>query len=217
MFTFNIIEKAQEVFGKVSPVDFSQAMSVVEAGYKSNAKTPIFPEAIARQPVTNEDENLKGGIKRAIQTGIPLFDRVEMRIPSTDGAVEIFQMPDSTIFHYSRAKKSEITQLKGRNGAVMETMGNEFYTIRTYGFIINGEKVGGDYIEKNTMPMKKMQSMDALMDAGSSFQIDSLIANVLGIFHVTPIYIDFPPMPGYSNVQPFELHFMQDEPIELVI
>jgi hypothetical protein len=219
MITFNINEAAQRVFGIPTPFSVTDAVDAAVAAY---TVLPIYPEAIIKRPITNDDVNRAANIYRATQTGVPMFDWIQLKLPrakgdNSHGALDEFIFPDSTIMHLQKAKRSVITPLAGRDGAVVEIVGNDFYRIRMYGFIINGQRVAGNYIENNAFPLEKMQAMENLVSINEAMPIFSEIANALGVFHVTPQYIDFPPMPGFANVQPFEIHFVQDEPIQLIM
>lgn len=217
MIKFNIQEAARQVFNLPGYI-FEAGNAAAEAALTVNHIAPIYPEALTQTTETAQDIYAINN-RKSDQTGIAMFDKIDFAYTRDGDDVNIvnFRLPDSTIIHPTRTKKKVITELNGRDGAVTEITSNGVWKLRIYGFIINVERVNNVLVESNAYPLDKIKAMAETFEVGKSMRIISRLCEYLKIFHVNVDFIDFMPMPGFSNVAPFELHLTQDEPIELII
>ncbi len=187
-----------------------------KATFNIYAQIPIFFPG--KHDDTEELLTLEGTLKHSDQTGIPMWDYFQFDLPAGEGVAdttvsvgsgyESFVMPDTTVCETEIYRKTVVTEMvKAKD--VIEIIGDGLWSMTFRGFIIN--------TESDTYPTDKKRSMQGAFKVGRAVKVISKLLNDMDIHDVVITGLRFPSMPGYANVQPFEMTAIEDVPIELVI
>jgi len=162
---------AREVFG-VNALYNVQAAK--DAAYTLYNVVPVYPEALVKQPIITAQDVYEVDNRKSI-TGVAMFDKMDFEYSKQGDDTNLisFRLPDSTIIHPNRTKRKVITELNGRSAAVTEITSNGVWKLRIYGFIINAEMIGGQFVESNTYPLEKVKAMAEVFEVGSSMRVIS--------------------------------------------
>ncbi len=157
----------------------------------------------------------EGNYSTSEQTGIPMWDKfvLEWDGNEEDSTISIakdnsYTMPDTTVCETSVQRNVVITPMVKAKDQI-EVIGEGLTRMRFTGYIIN--------TESDTYPTRQKQAMNDAFKAGASMKVTSKLLNDIGIHNIVILSLRFIPMPGYANVQPFEIEAIEDEPIELTI
>ena len=193
-FRINILELARQVFGigNIGP-------SVIF--------NPSTTPEIASVEVIEIDENFPSSVLDTPIIDILKF--VDGIDPVTGEKYEGIELIDVPIIDASRAKNIVKTAVQGRNGTVKELIALDDYSIRIRGLLVNHNSY--DPPEDDIIRLKNLEEIGAAID------VESELMRILGINALVIQRIDWPTLPGFTNVQPYLLQCLSDEPLELSI
>lgn len=184
-FNFNFSEAYKNVFG-----------GMIYAGPKVYNSETIKPVE-SLQP-----------LQLRSQTGVPIWDYVELLPKIIEGTGEQFQgylFPFETVVEAILPKKIVTTDIFGSDGEVEELMGIGDWEINIRGFIINYET--NDYPEAQVRELTRVCKLkDTIIDVEGTY-LNILGINALSIHRFSPR-----PTPGYKNMQAFEIEARSKQP-----
>ena len=142
------------------------------------------------------------------QMGVPVWDYVKLLPKIIQGTGERFDgydFPLETITEVSQQKKIVETDIFGSDGMVEELMGLGDWNINIKGFIIN--YASNDYPE---FEVRRLRYVCELKD--TDLEVESTFLNLLNINALSIHKLNFPPSPGYKNLQAFEIECRSKKP-----
>lgn len=199
---FNISNALKEVFGIYGRTPLFTLGSDQEPG-----ALPKFQDS---EPKTGEMNFAKNLV--APMTGVLLQDRFGFNFPldrKDKVGVEGYFLPVETVLELERAKIIVKTNMQGRDGSVKEYISMDDWSLNFKGFFIN--------YENDLYPEEKVETLLRIYEKKIPLKITSKWLSRWGIERVVMENISFPTFEGFSNVQPFELRCLSDDPITLTI
>jgi hypothetical protein len=225
--SFNIQDLTKQVFG-ITGVRF--AIPTLKAIANTAAKTTEFAagqllnEALYEKQVTANQNKQYTGIDivpaptaASVQSvlGTPIYEQITLTVPATvvNGAVTSkalsYSFPDWPLSDITPQWLIKKENTQGGIGTVKEFIQQDDFQMVIRGFLIN--YASQDY------PQQLLSDLWAVINAGKSLGITSLVPNLLGIHNIVITDAKFPPVEGYMNIQPFELNCLSDYPTILQI
>lgn len=140
--------------------------------------------------------------------GVPVWDVVsldEKLIEGTNDKFIGYSFPAEMTVEVSRAKNSIETDIVGMEGSVEELVSSGDWSITLRGFIINYESTA--YPEQEVRELSDVCKLkDTLMGVTSNY-LNNLEIEFLSLHNLR-----LPQLPGYTNVQPFEITAKSKQP-----
>lgn len=134
-------------------------------------------------------------------TGVPVWDYLQINPCHIEGTGESyagFRFPETTVIEAIRPKKIVSTDIVGREGTVDELVGLQDWELSIKGFIINYEST--DYPEEQVRALQELCELKS-----SQLECEGTFLTLLGIRYLNFYRLTLPAMPGYSNLQKFEI------------
>lgn len=189
-FNINIPALTQRIFG-INGYRIEEASYASIPEYKEVEVLPV-EEAVAYSSL-----------------GTPIYDIVRFKggvVPGTDQAYDGLDLVDFPLISLTRSKNIQKTIVAGRPGEVKELISLGDWQVAIRGVLV----ASGSALR----PVKEMKALQALADLPLALQVESELLNRLGINSLVIETIDFQPLEGFLNVQPYVLGCSSDEPIE---
>lgn len=140
---------------------------------------------------------------RGGQLGMPLFQ--PLVIKGVNGLDDL--LLESAVLSLSRTKNVVTTAIQGREGTVKEWINNGDWSITFNGFLV---AKGWDF------PIEATALFNEYMEVNQSLKLEHEVLNNLGIFEA--VVMDYAlPSTTYTNVQPYTIQLLSDNPFELVV
>jgi len=159
------------------------------------AKTGSYDSSLVATQQTITAKNILGQL---------LFEQITFKTPTM-----AYTFPDCPLIDITASKNIVTTPIQGRNGSVKEYISIDDYQVTIRGILINYDN--DDYPEELVYNLHQVFKVEA------ELQVLSPVLNLLDIHNLVIKDIKFPEVEGYSNIQPFVLQCLSDEPLELVI
>ncbi|MBI1228218.1 MAG: hypothetical protein GC192_23495 [Bacteroidetes bacterium] len=188
---FNLNDAYKEVFGFQTPL-----FGVVTN--KQSAQLPQYENV----PTIIEEDYQSSVDRISPGTGVLLADRLRF-----EDQGEIYALPHETVISYHQAKNIVKTAMSGKDGTVKEYISLDDWSITIQGFII-------DYDSSN-YPIDRVDELRKWFQKNKDLGVVSDWLTQLGIYRIVVTDLDLPALAGFSNVQPFEIRALSDEPVEL--
>lgn len=177
---------------------------------------PLVRYSLPEEPTPEEREADRYGTPLAPNAegtgllGLPVFARVEfLPMPGFPGIVL-----NDPLVEVSRDKLIVTTDVQGRDGSIKEYISNGDYAVTIKGILASDPmdgRVSRRYPEAQVLALKKVVEVpEALPVAGRLFRL-------LGIQNLVIKGVSWPSLPGFTNLQAFELRCLSDDPIELLV
>ncbi len=193
-FRVNLVELSRQVFGIKGfiPVIGGQKPTRIEFDDLPLIQvSEANATSILGTPI-REIIKFEGGV---IRSSGETFDPVELiDFPLTD-----ITLPKQVI----------TTAIQGRPGKVKEFIALDDYSVRIRGLMVEDNSY--DY------PREQVADMNALARVPQDIEVESEVMNLLGINNLVILKLDLPRLEGFTNVQPYILECISDDPIELKI
>jgi len=142
--------------------------------------------------------------------GLPIFTRVTFPANAFRGEVIL----DEPIVEVSREKLIITTDIAGRDGSVKEYISNGDYAVTIKGILASDPK-DGQYARR--YPTREVQRLKALINVPEALPVTGRLFQLLGIRNLVIKGESWPCLPGFTNLQAYELRCLSDEPIELSV
>ncbi|TGE23556.1 DUF6046 domain-containing protein [Hymenobacter metallicola] len=140
--------------------------------------------------------------------GLPVFARVEF-LAAAGWAQVVLNDP---IVEISRDKLIVTTEIQGRDGSVKEFISNGDYAVTIKG-VLASDPTDGRYARR--YPTREVQALQAVINAKEAIPVTGRLFKLLGIRNLVIKGHSWPALPGFTNLQAYELRCLSDEPIEL--
>ncbi len=204
---------ALDAFGR-SPF---QRYQLPPAGQPEQAQ----PKSLAQLPPAQPDNNPAGLLNLPLFAPATFYEVATGDKPVT-GADGSKQQPHGPalltltdpIVQVAREAVIVSTSIQGRTGQVKEYIGNGDYTISFKGVLASA---GADNSFTREYPTGQVQQLRELSEKGKTLFVACRLLQPLGITNVVVKRLSLPPMPGFTNLQAYELECVSDEPIELTL
>ena len=180
-------------------------------GYEFNAKYSL-PE----EPEPDDREADRYGMPLAPNNegtgllGLPVFAQVHfLPQPGFPGIVL-----NDPIVEVSRDKIILTTEVQGRDGSVKEYISNGDYAVTIRGILASNPldgRVARRYPEAEVLALKKV------VDVPEALAVGGRLFRLLGIRNLVIKSVSWPALPGFTNLQAYELRCLSDDPIELLV
>ncbi|MCB2379796.1 DUF6046 domain-containing protein [Hymenobacter sp. BT635] len=140
--------------------------------------------------------------------GLPVFARVEF-LAAAGWAQVVLNDP---IVEISRDKLIVTTEIEGRDGTVKEFISNGDYAVTIKG-VLASDPHDGRYARR--YPTREVQALQAIINAKEALPVTGRLFKLLGIRNLVIKGHSWPSLPGFTNLQAYELRCLSDEAIEL--
>lgn len=137
--------------------------------------------------------------------GTPIFETLSLDIPNTNDSLNF---EDAPVMSINMSKNIVLSRVQKRKGTVKEYINDGDYIVQIKGLLVNHD--GED------LPYDKISSLNNVALINQSLKVESRLLNTLGIHNLVITRVEFRPSP-MTNVQPYIISFLSDEPIELSI
>lgn len=199
-YSLNLRAMAAEAFGLTPLLRFQlptdNALQKKEQEYQKGHANDLYGT-----PYPPNDEG-KGVL------GLPMFQRVLL---GPVGREVVLQEPILTI---DRDHLIVTTEIQGRDGTVKEYIGKGDYAISLKG-ILAPPLTDGRYARR--YPEQQVQALRRVVDLGETIPIACRLCAQFGIYNVVVKSVSWPPLPGFTNLQAYELRLLSDDPPELLV
>lgn len=140
--------------------------------------------------------------------GLPVFTRVNFLAPAGWNRMEL----NDPLVEISRDKLIVTTEVQGRDGTVKEYISNGDYAVTIKG-ILASDPFDGRYARR--YPAREVQLLKQLCDLPEAIPVTGRLFKIFGIHNLVIKGVSWPTLPGFTNLQAYELRCLSDEPIEL--
>jgi hypothetical protein len=187
-------------------------------GYRTNAFDPDFGNVQGLKPGVRAEQGAHGSPYYAKDTmGVEYFLPVTLAYSDNgsagSGQLKKWNLPYPVISISSRKTIIE-TPLTERRGTVKELINIEDYDITVKGFIISAS---------NDLAEDAITTLRTIYEQNTPLSIQCPLTDIFllrpdrsGSDQVALREIRFPTIVGVKNIRPYELHFVSDEPFNLV-
>tara|TARA_R110002051_G_scaffold297564_2_gene363982 strand:+ start:36146 stop:36763 length:618 start_codon:yes stop_codon:yes gene_type:complete len=192
-FNINLTELYKSQFGIVAP-------TVATTTFIENEVTGN----LRNLTVLDDDRNYRN----YSEMGVPVWDIIELENLIEDGTGKEFngyRFPAETTLEASRTKKIVETNIVGLEGMVEELISLDDWQLTAKGFLIN--------YDSESYPAEKVRQLERACGLlHSNIPVVSEFMNLLGINYISIHELSLPQLPGYSNVQPFQITMKSKKP-----
>ncbi|MCC3159522.1 DUF6046 domain-containing protein [Hymenobacter sp. 15J16-1T3B] len=140
--------------------------------------------------------------------GLPMFQRVLL---GPVGGEVLLQEPIVTI---DRPKLIVTTEIQGRDGSVKEYISDGDFQLTIKG-ILAPPISNGQYARR--YPEAEVQALKRVLDLPEALPIACRLCGLHGIHNVVVKHRSWPPLPGFTNLQAYEIQLVSDNAPELLI
>ncbi|CAG2532927.1 hypothetical protein MAR621_03121 [Maribacter dokdonensis] len=192
-FNINLTELYKSQFGIVAP-------TVATTTFIENEVTGN----LRNLSVLEDDRNYQN----FSEMGIPVWDIIELENFYEDGTGDYFsgyKFPAETTLEATRGKQIVETNVIGLDGMVEELISLDDWQFNLKGFIIN--------YDSESYPSDKVKDLvRACSLRHTNISIVSEFMLNLGVGYISIHELSLPQLPGYSNVQPFQITMKSKKP-----
>lgn len=134
--------------------------------------------------------------------GTPVIDNLVLRLDDLE-----IQF-NEVMLTVSMTKNIVKTFVNGRAGSIKEYINDGDYSVSI---------VGGIYSQNQKYPVDDVKTFVELMKAAEAIKVTSKFLKYFSIHQIVVESYEVPQSKGFTNVQPFSITALSDEPIELLI
>lgn len=142
--------------------------------------------------------------------GLPVFARVEF-LPQPGFAGIVLNDP---LVEISRDKLIVTTDVQGRDGSVKEYISQGDYAVTIKG-ILASDPTDGRYARR--YPEAQVLALKKVVEVPEALPVAGRLFRLLGIQNLVIKSVSWPALPGFTNLQAYELRCLSDDPIELLV
>ncbi|MDF7813605.1 DUF6046 domain-containing protein [Hymenobacter sp. YC55] len=186
-----------------------KALAAEAFGYAPLVRYTV-PEEPEREELVQNDYGtpLPPNVEGTGLLGLPVFARVEFLAAAAWRQLVL----NDPIVEVSRDKLIVTTDIQGRNGSVKEYISNGDYAVTIKG-VLASDPTDGRYSRR--YPEREVQALQTLIDVPAAIPVTGRLFRLLGIKNLVIKGHSWPALPGFTNLQAYELRCLSDEPIEL--
>jgi hypothetical protein len=142
--------------------------------------------------------------------GLPVFTRIDFLAPA--GWVRLSLL--DPIVEIARQKNIVVTDIQGGDGTVKEFISTGDYAVTIRG-ILASDPMDGQHARR--YPTREVQALQEIIDLNEAVPVSGRLFKLFGIRNLVVRDHNWPPLPGFTNLQAYELRCLSDKPIELVL
>lgn len=217
-FQYNLYALTAAAFGYGVARD---ATGFVNSGVSAlNGRVNVVPYRLPKENELGEDRNpnvpvndqfgqqLAPDFEGTGLLGLPVFSQVNFLAPA--GWVQLHL--NDPIVEISRQKKIVTTEIQGRDGSVKEFVSSGDYAVTIKGILASDPTQG---TEARRYPTAQVQALKELIDLPQALPVTGRLFKLFGIHNLVIMDHSWPSLPGFTNLQAYELRCLSDDPIEL--
>lgn len=194
--TLNLKSLAAEAFGYSGPRSYQ-------------IPTAPTPEPARAVPGTPELHGEGRGL-----LGLPVFCRLNFEPIRTDAGLFAGLELLDPIITVSQPLNILSTTIAGRRrGTVKEFIGEGDFEVSIKGILATDPHAENRF----AYPLEQVQLMREMAGLGVALPVTGWLLDVYGIKNLVIKTASYPELPGFTNLQAFELQCLSDEPIELIL
>ncbi|MDF7809909.1 DUF6046 domain-containing protein [Hymenobacter sp. YC55] len=145
--------------------------------------------------------------------GLPAFCKISIQgVHTTSGGYEGIELIDP-IVTVQQPQNVISTPITGRRGSVKEYINQGDYAVSIRG-ILASDPFSETRFE---YPLPQVQVLRDLVGAGVALPVAGWLLDVYGIKNLVVTNATYESLPGFVNLQAYELQCLSDEPIELTL
>lgn len=147
--------------------------------------------------------------------GLPVFCRITIQtVHTNEGGFEGMELLDP-IVTVGQPMTIITTPIAGRKGGSVK----EFISQGDYGIVIRGIMATDPFTDGNRFayPLPQVQRMIELVGLGVALPVSGWLLDVFGVKNLVITNANYESLPGFTNLQAYELQCLSDEPIELTL
>lgn len=145
--------------------------------------------------------------------GLPVFCRVTFQpTRGIRGGFEGMELLDPLV-SVSLPNNIISTPITGRVGTVKEYVGQSDYAVSIRGILATDPFAANRF----EYPLQQVQTMQAMASLGVALPVSGWLLDVFGISSLVVKDLLFDSLPGFTNLQAYELQCLSDQPIELLL
>jgi len=142
--------------------------------------------------------------------GLPVFARVDFLAPAGWARLSLLD----PIVEIARQKNIIMTDIQGGDGTVKEFISKGDYAVTIRG-ILASDPMAGDYARR--YPTREVQALQEVLELDEDIPVSGRLFKLFGIRNLVIRDHSWPPLPGFTNLQAYELRCVSNKPIELVL
>jgi hypothetical protein len=198
------------------PLDL-RALTAEAFGYSSLRRYQVPPGEVAGDNSDFYTVGRKGlgpgSSAAANMFGLPVFVQVNFhaaRNPATAETANGLALLDP-IVTVGQAMNVVKTAITGRRGAVKEYIGADDYAVTIRAILATDPKAENRF----AYPLPEVKKLRALVELGVALPVSGFLLDTYGINSLVVVNVRYESLPGFVNLQAYELECVSDEPIEL--
>jgi hypothetical protein len=142
--------------------------------------------------------------------GLPVFARIDFLAPAGWARLSLLD----PIVEIGRQKNILMTDLQGGDGSVKEFISKGDYAVTIRG-ILASDPMDGQHARR--YPTREVQALQEIIELDEDIPVSGRLFKLFGIKNLVIRDHSWPPLPGFTNLQAYELRCVSDKPIELVL
>lgn len=186
-FSVNIFELTRQVFNISGYTPIVNGSNAAKIEYPNEMPTVDVVDAVATS-----------------YFGTPIFETLAFNLES-----ELFTFEDAPLIDVTLPKHIVKSQVAGRNGTVKEYIAQGDYMVRVRGLLVNHDA--------EELPYDKIEVLHRIAKMDKAINVQSSFLNKLSIHNLVIAKVEYPSNERFTNVQPYVLECISDEPIELTL
>ena len=105
------------------------------------------------------------------------------------------------------------TAITGRRGTVKEYIGQDDYAVTIRAILATDPKADNRF----AYPLPEVKALRALVELGVALPVSGFLLDTYGIKSLVVTNVRYESLPGFVNLQAYEIECLSDEPIELAL
>ena len=188
----------------------AEAFGLATARVLTEHPGPLGPkDRLTVQPAVPE---LHGSAGRGL-LGLPAFCRVSfLPVRTNAGLFEGLELIDP-ILTVSQPQNIITTAITGRRGTVKEYIGPGDYAVTIRGILATDPFSANRF----AYPLEQVQQLRDMVGLGIALPVSGWLLDTFGIKSLVIQQPTYEALPGFTNLQAYELQCLSDEPIELTL
>lgn len=198
------------------PIDL-RALTAEAFGYSVLRRYQV-PPGPGQEPLSSAYGSLQAPVASAGPTGLlglPAFLQVNFHAaknPATADYANGLALLDPivTVGQQMNVVKTAIT---GRRGTVKEYIGQDDYAVTIRAILATDPGAPNRF----AYPLPEVKALRALVELGVALPVSGFLLDTYGISSLVVVNVRYESLPGFTNLQAYEIECLSDDPIELAI
>ncbi len=147
--------------------------------------------------------------------GLPVFMQVNFHAaknPATSGFANGLVLLDP-IVTVGQAMNVVRTPITGRRGTVKEYIGQDDYAVTIRAILATDPHAENRF----AYPLPEVKRLRALVELGVALPVSGFLLDTYDISSLVVLNVRYESLPGFTNLQAYEIDCLSDEPVELTL